>query len=1071
MPAPPTPDVRTRIDEAAAALAARLGDRPWPSLVVLLGAGTGWAVEAIERDAPPDTRVLVLEPRAADAAALAGRRDWSALVEAGRLRVLVGPDYRGAADAWRMIDPDGPAPLILPHAPLLPDHAADVLAARRIFDRIHFDATANAEARRTLGGRYLVNTLRNLPRMIDAPDIRAWKDARRGAAAIVCGAGPSLDANLRALAGRRDGLVLVAADTAVRPMLESGIEPDFVLALDPSPQNARHLADLPRLGRTWLVCEAALDARAVRSFAPRVAYFRVGHNHPWPWIAGLGLDVAVLPAWGSVLTSAFEFTRWLGCGPIGFIGADLAYSGARTYARGTSFEADWARLVLEGQPLPKAWARAVARRAKGTVDDVAGRPVQTAPHLLAFRDWLVERIGGGRDGTRILNFTGHGVFAGPGITQADPAALDALASRRRSWPDPDRARFAVNRRAFATAAATLDAGTSPMADWLTSYGPSVDRAALDAVVATIASAEAPDQTPPPRPSLPRRLRGLPEAVAIVRAAREGVAPPLWAVASDVWADDLESVADGRAARPRASAADVVAALMAGGRLTGPAAGDVDATTPPPVPGHLDILLSPAWRTPAFEAASAAVIALAGRLRARTVAAPALLRQSITPGPSTAPVETTVHMRPVPLRLWVTSLAEMEALIEFGADGNGNGNGNGSGNDRGPQTDGAASDEVANADAWRRVLDGIDAALAGREGTAASAGADAFAIRLTVDADAGARWRIAAPIHADHRAAILAGAIVGDWDLREQDVSFDARHASVRVRLETRAGRRARARHPAPVPVPAWSHARRLQDDGLPACLIASPFAPDRAIVTPRGGRASFVVDASGSWEAGADWPDPIVGEARGRAGAIAWTHASSVELLHRASDAGPVARAAVPFQPYAIAWLDDRAIVSGSDGLWAWRPGHAPERLADLPPSVLVAIDGGAATLDPLPIVDGRLTRERLTRGWRVDLESGQVAARALPPAGQAWSHAPGPTMDATTFPDADVVRLSPRPAPGSESAPRWLAWPRPRTAVWLGASLLVNTARGDVIVFPDLAIPSDAPGAGDSGRPEAGTP
>ena len=179
------------MDEARAQLDQLRGDRPWPPLVVLLGAGLGYAIDVIETDTPPETRVLVIEPFAASAAALLSRRDWTALVDAGRLGLIVGPKFSGASDAWRWVDARKVPPLVVPSAVLERVRPDAVAAARRILDRASFDASANAEARETLGGRYLVNTLRNLPRILAGPDLRAWADSRRGQPAVVCGAGPS----------------------------------------------------------------------------------------------------------------------------------------------------------------------------------------------------------------------------------------------------------------------------------------------------------------------------------------------------------------------------------------------------------------------------------------------------------------------------------------------------------------------------------------------------------------------------------------------------------------------------------------------------------------------------------------------------------------------------------------------------------------------------------------------------------------------------------------------------------------------------------------------------------------
>ena len=103
--------------------------------------------------------------------------------------------------------------------------------------------------------------------------------------------------------------------------------------------------------------------------------------------------------------------------------------------------------------------------------------------------------------------------------------------------------------------------------------------------------------------------------------------------------------------------------------------------------------------------------------------------------------------------------------------------------------------------------------------------------------------------------------------------------------------------------------------------------------------------------------------------------------------------------------------------------------------------------VDPLPIEVGRLTRARLARGWTVDLGTSAVAARELTAPGQRWMRHAAAERSATGFPQADCIRVTLRA--GAE----WtLVWPSPRAALWVGASLMVNTTSGEVVFFEGLA-------------------
>ena len=76
------------------------------------------------------------------------------------------------------------------------------------------------------------------------------------------------DEILPRLAEAKRHAVLIASDTALRPLLAAEVSPHLVVSLDPQPFNARHLTALPSVPDTWLVAEAILyeilDAKAAR---------------------------------------------------------------------------------------------------------------------------------------------------------------------------------------------------------------------------------------------------------------------------------------------------------------------------------------------------------------------------------------------------------------------------------------------------------------------------------------------------------------------------------------------------------------------------------------------------------------------------------------------------------------------------------------------------------------------------------------------------------------------------------------------------------------------------------------
>lgn len=428
-----------------------LAGRPQPGVAIVIAAGLGYVLDdLLARTAT--ARLLVLEPDPSGLAAWLARRDWREAIAAGRLLVLAGPEYRGSEHAWRFVGADEAAPLVLAHPVFAREYPDEVRRAGAVAVRIIADARANAGAEQALGGPYLLNTIENLGVVAREADVAALAGAFAGVPAIVAAAGPSLDRVVEGVAAYAGRALVIAVDTALRPLLAHGIAPHFAVAVDPSERNARHLVRLSGADGTWLVAEPGVDPRAFAPFAGRTFTFRVGANPPWPWLETQGLPRGTLAAWGSVLVSALDLAVRLGARPIEIVGADLAYTGGQPYCRGTVFEEDWAVEVRWGSSLAAIWDRVAARPGAQTQPDVDGRPVPTLPHLVAFRDRLLQQVRAAGDG--IVNATGGGILHGAGVPVAPLGALVGLAPA----PPDLRPRIRdIHRRSASGARASADA--------------------------------------------------------------------------------------------------------------------------------------------------------------------------------------------------------------------------------------------------------------------------------------------------------------------------------------------------------------------------------------------------------------------------------------------------------------------------------------------------------------------------------------------------------------------------------------------------------------------------------------
>jgi len=412
-----------------------------PATVILIGSGLGYVLDAIERRQLP-TRAVVVEPDTALARLLLERRDWRTWIEGGRLALLVGPDYDGVPAVARLMDGVDSAPLYLHPAlaRLWPGPSREAVTA---VERLRFEAASNQHARRTLAGRYLRHTLPNAPRLTREGDASALEGLMAGVPAVIVAAGPSLDRNIHDLHLVRDRALIVACDTAARPLLSLGVEPQLVLAIDPSVANACHLGALHEPRRTWLAAECSLHPPAFAHFEGRTFFFRIGNHAPWPWLREAGFDRLQLNVWGSVVTAALDLVLRMGCDPIVFAGTDLAFTDHRPYARGTTLEAQWASWVAGGETYERVFGLVMDRWPTVTAADLSGESTRTASHLVAFRDWMAARARQAAP-VRIVNATGAGILHGSAIEIA--TAAETLAAYPPLDLDEVQARIAAAHR-------------------------------------------------------------------------------------------------------------------------------------------------------------------------------------------------------------------------------------------------------------------------------------------------------------------------------------------------------------------------------------------------------------------------------------------------------------------------------------------------------------------------------------------------------------------------------------------------------------------------------------------------
>jgi len=265
------------------------------------------------------------------------------------------------------------------------------------------------------------NILQNLDHYALTPGIDELRDALAGRPAIIVSAGPSLSRNMQLLADPdvRERFVIIAAQTVLRPLLDAGITPHFVTALDFHEVSSRFYEGLSReqLTDVTLVFEGKANPAIAESFpGPK----RTPHDKFASAVLGdlvpAGVDggkpKGEIKPGSTVAHLAYYLARHMGCDPVVMIGQDLGFTDGQYYADGAAIHRTWSGELNQFRSLEMMeWERIVRGRTYiKSVRDSLGRPVftdqQMLAYLLQFERDFDEDI---RSGRRVIDATEGGV--------------------------------------------------------------------------------------------------------------------------------------------------------------------------------------------------------------------------------------------------------------------------------------------------------------------------------------------------------------------------------------------------------------------------------------------------------------------------------------------------------------------------------------------------------------------------------------------------------------------------------------------------------------------------------------
>lgn len=221
------------------------------------------------------------------------------------------------------------------------------------------------------------NLRNNIKDIIRSSDLNALiENLPKGKPGIVVSAGPSLNNNIDELKNAVGKALIVATDTALKPLITHGIMPDAFVTVDPSKPlvlfEKEEVRDIPMILLENGNSEVVEKHRGKKFFSLMwqgfCKHIYERYEKPIPW----------LETGGSVANNVYSFLQFVGCNPIIFVGQDLAYTNKKSHADGT-FKEEMDDVNTEESKYIE-------------IEDIYGNTTYTTADFKHYLEWFEEKI-------------------------------------------------------------------------------------------------------------------------------------------------------------------------------------------------------------------------------------------------------------------------------------------------------------------------------------------------------------------------------------------------------------------------------------------------------------------------------------------------------------------------------------------------------------------------------------------------------------------------------------------------------------------------------------------------------
>ena len=364
----------------------------------MYGFGNGMYVRKFLNSTRSDCSIVVHEPSAKILKVVMENFDISDIIADERVRIVFWPIYRETDEIKthydQIISYTDIGSLIITFYANYPrvfeNDCQDYLSGLKSAAEF---TKANRIVHDRFGEDYNRNTFSNMKYI---PDSLSYRDLIRrmpeDVPAIIVAAGPSLDKNINELKKAKGKCIMIATDTALKPLALAGIEPDLAVITD-GKKDAKYLSEISSR-QVPLFCTPRSGNEFMSLHEGKKFFTDYYCEHIKRFMDEEGYFFIPLPTGGSVANSCFGLAESLHCRRIILVGQDLAYTGDKTHS-GSTVRGEIATAVEDLEHVIMGV-------------DINGDPIRYSQEFKLYKEWFEDEIKTHPD-LRVIDATEGGI--------------------------------------------------------------------------------------------------------------------------------------------------------------------------------------------------------------------------------------------------------------------------------------------------------------------------------------------------------------------------------------------------------------------------------------------------------------------------------------------------------------------------------------------------------------------------------------------------------------------------------------------------------------------------------------